>query len=373
MVKNEYRRALIMLRPNEQGYSGHVRLERRTLMGSMYFIVNTPDTSGELMAALVGSKNGEYFAANLGTLRRDGRGQAGLSYSYDPRNIGGHMLEDYQMIAVVRRAGDDCTLVLTGNVNGACEMTYPVVRDVVCALYTPVREPAQDLPAQPSTTNESTASARVITSTKAQPVMSKGIQMVRDMPQREIQEYTAPARIVVPETPAVPKTPIIPETLVVPEILVVPETPVIPEPLVILEPLAEVEPLVIPVPEVKEEYECEVATQTAAEELGIEISEPWTAAIESLRELFATQAAEAMPFEDDYVYVRAPMPEQSGYSHCMIGLRVRYGRVNSVRYALPSHFSVEQPAGLEDYIWMGGASVGWWVLTADPNTGAPEA
>ena len=86
MIKNDYRRALIMLRPNVQGYSGHVRLERRTLMGSMYFIVNTPDSLGQLQAALVGKNNGEYFAITLGTLRRDGRGQANLAYSFDPRD-----------------------------------------------------------------------------------------------------------------------------------------------------------------------------------------------------------------------------------------------------------------------------------------------
>ena len=33
MMRNDYRRALILLRGNAPGYSGHVRLERRTLMG----------------------------------------------------------------------------------------------------------------------------------------------------------------------------------------------------------------------------------------------------------------------------------------------------------------------------------------------------
>ena len=35
MMRNDYRRALILLRSNAASYSGHVRLERRTLMGSM--------------------------------------------------------------------------------------------------------------------------------------------------------------------------------------------------------------------------------------------------------------------------------------------------------------------------------------------------
>lgn len=37
MIRNDYRRALIMLRALEKGYSGHVRLERRTLRGNMQF------------------------------------------------------------------------------------------------------------------------------------------------------------------------------------------------------------------------------------------------------------------------------------------------------------------------------------------------
>ena len=39
MVRNDYRRSLIMLRAHEPGYSGHVRLERRVMMGTMNFIV----------------------------------------------------------------------------------------------------------------------------------------------------------------------------------------------------------------------------------------------------------------------------------------------------------------------------------------------
>ena len=53
MNKNEYRRAFIMLRPALTGYSGHVRLERRTMTGSMYFIVSAPGEG--LNAALVGA------------------------------------------------------------------------------------------------------------------------------------------------------------------------------------------------------------------------------------------------------------------------------------------------------------------------------
>ena len=73
MVKNDYRRSLIMFRSHAQGYSGHVRLERRTLMGSMFFVVNAPGGTGTLCATLVcRDARGAYFAAKLGELRRDG-------------------------------------------------------------------------------------------------------------------------------------------------------------------------------------------------------------------------------------------------------------------------------------------------------------
>ena len=45
MAKNDYRRSLIMLRAHERGYSGHVRLEHRVMMGSMYFTVSEKNAS----------------------------------------------------------------------------------------------------------------------------------------------------------------------------------------------------------------------------------------------------------------------------------------------------------------------------------------
>ena len=54
MMRNDYRRTLILLRSNAPGYSGHVRLERRTLMGTMYFLVQSPSDCATLRAARVG-------------------------------------------------------------------------------------------------------------------------------------------------------------------------------------------------------------------------------------------------------------------------------------------------------------------------------
>ena len=135
MLRNDYRRALIMFRSLEQGFSGHARLERRTLMGTLCLTACAPGALA-LRAALVGRRGNDYFAAPLGTLRRDSRGQHSLIASFDPRNIEGRELEEYQLLVVVD-AGDPCHLVLSGNVCGSVQMDWERVRRAACALFLP--------------------------------------------------------------------------------------------------------------------------------------------------------------------------------------------------------------------------------------------
>ena len=142
MMRNDYRRALILLRSNASSYSGHVRLERRTLMGSMYFVVQAPEAAENLRAALVGRDRSGYFACALGQFKRDSRGQAVLSYSFDPRNLCGRELEQYQLVAVVR---GDCEIVLSGNVSGSAELNWAQVRSAVGALCGAEEDAPQDM------------------------------------------------------------------------------------------------------------------------------------------------------------------------------------------------------------------------------------
>ena len=135
MLRNDYRRALIMFRSLEQGFSGHARLERRTLMGTLCLTACAPGALA-LRAALVGRRGNDYFAAPLGALRRDSRGQYSLIASFDPRNIEGRELEEYQLLVVVD-AGDPCHLVLSGNVCGSVQMDWERVRRAACALFLP--------------------------------------------------------------------------------------------------------------------------------------------------------------------------------------------------------------------------------------------
>lgn len=147
MMRNDYRRALILLRSSAQGYSGHVRLERRTLTGSMYFLLQAPSGCETLRVGLVGEKRGAYYACALGEAQRNARGQAVLSYSFDPRNLCDHALEDYQLIAVSCAGGADCEIVLYGNVAGHAQLNWERAREALCALYAQAEgENVQQLP-----------------------------------------------------------------------------------------------------------------------------------------------------------------------------------------------------------------------------------
>ena len=147
MQKNEYRRALIMLRSLLNGYSGHARLEVRTLTGNLNIRATLPPGAQSVRAALVGKRSALYFAYPIGNLRRDMRGQAGLSYNFDPRDIGGRPLESYSLLALVTINDGACQLALVGNLNGSTENDWARVRDVVCALYAPEPRPEDLIPA----------------------------------------------------------------------------------------------------------------------------------------------------------------------------------------------------------------------------------
>ena len=81
--------------------------------------------------------------------------------------------------------------------------------------------------------------------------------------------------------------------------------------------------------------------------------------------LFQTSPAMTIAPDGDYVYVSAPMPEQSGYDSCAAGVRARDGKITGVSYALPALYSPQPPAGLEDYVWTGDNSRGWWKREVD--------
>ena len=299
MMRNDYRRALILLRSNASSYSGHVRLERRTLMGSMYFVVQAPEAAENLRATLVGRDRSGYFACTLGQFKRDSRGQAVLSYSFDPRNLCGRELEQYQLVAVVR---GNCEIVLSGNLSGSAELNWAQVRAAVCAFYgapeeKEIEEAGEECEAEEET-EESCAEEL--------------------LPGHEAEEE---------------------------------------------EPEAE---------EGKAEEDgeaAESAAQTALAVLGADLSLPWPEEISALRELFERRCAIKDAPDDGFTYVSAPMPEGCGYAACLAGVRCEAGAPVAVRYALPSAWETEPPAGLEDAAWVGDNNSGWWVTHIDLHGG----
>ena len=352
MIRNEYRRAFIMLRAVMQGYGGHVRLERRTLTGSMYFIITAPQGVGELSAALVGQQDGAYYAAPIGALSRDRRGQLSLAWQFDPRSIEGRPLEAYPWVAVVATGGP-CALALTGNVEGSRAMDAEAMARAACALFAPAPGPAADLPeatpdpVEPPGAPESGPEAqdqgdvRVYTLTRARLCCA-------DRPADPTPKAPAPQ----PEAPAAQPEPTIPQ-------------PTSPQP----EPEAPQPESEAPQSEAPATLPDSLAPQpeaspfvTAARRLGLDITTPWPGAAEPLRRLFATQAPASDAPEDGYASVRAPMPDGSGYPESLVGLVAEGGQTTGMRYALPGRRAPEPPAGLESYRWFPAeGEEGFWV------------
>lgn len=486
MLKNDYRRALIMLRPIRQGLSGHVRLERRTLMGSMQFTVNGVASGSELHAALIGHPGGRYVGAKLGAFGGDRYGQVGLTVKFDPRNIQSYELEQYDLICVVQVGkGGVAEPVLTGNLSGSVEVDWGKVLEVARTLYKPARavaRPVTDLPAA-----QQAQAPPAVPTGKAEPALSA---VLPDLAQAAAADLTpadgdapAPQQAVLtlgagaakatepgekviatferlkslkfpgtggvaketaptpaqaapeaaqPQSLAPEAEPVAPEA-VQPELIEYspPETePVAPEaapsPAPEAEPAApqeaaQPEPAESPVPEAApaapeaaqpelapspapkpdvfdtparypeatelpqpdasaapeqapEAAPCEPEAKaaeppTAGSLLALDICLAWPPLIEPLRSLFIGQPAE-MPFDSPgYVFVRAPLPAETGLTHCMVGICCRNRRPRGVCYAIPSTFDIETPPGLEGYSWRGDCRAGYWVIWQDAESG----
>ena len=367
MNRNEYRRAFIMLRAAAQGYGGHVRLERRTLTGSMYFIVNAPEGGGPLRAALAGQRDGQYYATPLGTLSRDRRGQLTLAWQFDPRSIEGRPLEAYAWVAVVE-AGDACRVVLTGNVEGARDLDPVQLERAVCALFAGERPPAADLPEPraeaPATAQEAAeppeaaqsdvkiytgSRTRVYTRLPAPAQAPDGSEPADTAPTPVPDPDPGPANEPMPDANGAPC-----EAMPAADSASCPvATPCAPGAAVVeMTPAASPEAEAPRVP----------VSRTAARALGLDITRPWPTSAEPLRRLFATQSPAAAAPDAEYVYVSAPMPRGSGFGNSLAGLKAEGGQITGLRYALPARYAPLPPAGLEGYRWLGGGGDGWWVL-----------
>ena len=393
MMKNDYRRSLIMLRALERGYSGHVRLEHRTLTGSMVFVVTAP-SGGTLCAALVRwNSRGEYAAAQLGELRRDSRGQATLAYSFDPRCIDGHPLSDYSLIAVTDRVGRRCDMVLAGNLNGSRETDWNQARIAACSACAMADEPAFDLPVRPGV-----RPARPNYDDQATTLPDDVLVEPGDTP------TTLPDNVFVEpdDTPTTLPDDVLVEpddapTALPDDVLVEPDD--VPTTLpddVLVEP--DDAPTALP-DDIPVETDEQIPVETPSDESTDGSAAPlfpapddsagaipaasygdadtnalnpalvWPGESEGLRSYFAGENYSVDAPDDGYLYVEAPMPEESGYDSLRIGVHPENGVPESVAYALPGRFSAEPPEGLEDYEWSGDGERGWWVAYLDAASG----
>ena len=341
MLRNDYRRALIMFRSLEQGYSGHARLERRTLMGTLCLTACAPGAAA-LCAALAGRRGNDYFAAPLGVLRRDSRGQYSLIASFDPRNIEGRELEEYQLLVIVD-AGDPCRLVLSGNVCGSVQMDWERVRRAACALFLPGANAragrsaeGQPLPAAEPSPDNAYADAPA-----AEPPSDNAFADVpaaepspdnayADAPAAEPSSDNAYA-----DAPAAEPSP---------------DNSFADAPAV--EPSSDAPPAATP-----------------AEERPLDLSRPWPQPFEAVRALFSGGEWMEEPPLAGYAFVRAPLTDSSAAPWVAVGVRAEDGVPAQVVYAFPADEDETPPAGLEDCIRFSGARE-WW-LRFEPAQDAP--
>ena len=310
MNRNEYRRAFIMLRPALAGWQGHARLERRVMTGSLYFIVTAPAQRGPAAACLAGQRGSETYAASLGALKPDSRGQLTLACTFDPRNIDGRPLEAYQKLVVADLGG--CRVALTGNVDGAWPMDEARLRDAVCALY---REdaPAADLP-EPGE--------------------------VLPPPMKETEPAAPPAE----DAPPIQEAPPAEEEILAEE----EETTVDPEP-------SDPSP-----------GSTRIFTRMAAGAASVpsaEETEPQPEPTHWRAEASVDRSSPCgLPLADGYTYLRAPLPAACGCGYCLLGVKLEGDRVSAARVAVPGAYADRPPEGLEGSVWVGvGSGAGYWV------------
>ena len=380
-----------MLRPAASGWSGHVRLERRTMTGSMYFIVPNRSSGGTLSAALVGQRGGEYYAAPLGALRPDSRGQMTLALNFDPRLIDGRPLEAYPLIAVAETGPDGCRVVLTGNVDGAHPMDDASVQQAVCRRLAP-EAPAADLPDPDDPPAQGEAPS------PAAPAMAEAPPAIIAVEAAETAEVTGPVEAVAPTAPTTATETAAATSAPAERVMAPLEPAIIPEAAVPIEPLDATEAAMTAGPDVPA---ASPTAPDAAEEAG-ETPGPQAepaAGLPSTTRIYtrmrrsgtrqatpalptegvpgsasdaATEALPAgtvpcaMPLEDGYAYIRAPLPTAWGAGYALVGIRREGGRSASVRVALPGSWSPQPPEGLSGSVWIGagdGSGAGYWVTT----------
>lgn len=370
MLKNDFRRSLILLRPLRRGMSGHVRLERRTLQASMRFTVQGA-AQGRLHALLLAQGPQGCTVYKLGALTTDSRGQSGLTATFDPRNIQGLDLNQYTLVVLVDD-GAAPEMVLSGLVNGSKEIDWAAATQAAIGPYQKGIAPGVEAVQAVRAEAEEDAAAEIAEDVQAVQEVEIAARQGRcccdEGEEAAAVEAVQAAREELAETAE--------EAENAAEALAAEADTLQAEVEQGAEEEAEaVEEAPVRSTQAEAEDEAEAEPETAAQPplawalLELDMTLAWPEEIAALKPLFQqNQATDSFALED-FVFVDAPLPAEEGAGgQCAIGLRARDGAPVSVCYALPGPYALEPPPGLEGYQYLGG----WWytVLEAQPEANA---
>ncbi len=406
MVRNDYRRALIMMRSLRAGVSGYVRLERRTLIGTMQFTVTGARERETLYALLLYQLNGLWYAQPLGQLGLIRYGQSGLVYRFDPRDIEGRALEDYTLVAVASLSDEGvCDLVLAGFLNGSRVVDWPQVRQAICESFAVNRVSERPLPEPmgapiPPIAAPSPGDAVTLPTDKDEYPVEDGagdaVTLPTDKDEYPVEDGAGGAVMLPTDKDEYPVEDGAGDAVTLPtdrderpvEEKASGQTEAAPEESrPTAAEAAEATQTEAAQPEAAESHAIgdnfdipararhdafdtparlgqrdTITAGQAAAELDMNVETPWPDCIEPLRALFKTRPS-CRPFEaEGFVLIKAPIAEATGVDHCIAGLSCAQGKAQSVLYGIPARYTPEPPPGLEGYSWQGDTNSGYWVI-----------
>lgn len=417
MNKNDYRRALIMLRSLRVGVSGYVRLERRTLIGTLHFTVNGVQEDGSLHAVLLYRQGGSWYGVRVGDLATPRYGQTGLVWKFDPRNIEGRTLEQYDLAAIIEIRSGVCDLLLCGHLNGSVDADMSQIREVSCRLFTATRisgnpiaaieekddfspvstdfsasdligesvsqdisslqaectgvcPPSENGGSSPEPPAEASAASTADISVETDSKSTESLNAAStseasvdscelDMPAKTeaLSFHSAPSSVSVSDMIESDEidTPAGDQTLQNPS-----ESSV-----TSVASSIELDELDTPAQGAMTllDSPSKQAPTSAGDLLALtDRDSPWPRCIASLKKLFFSSEP-VTPFDaQGYVFIQAPLPENADSDFCVVGLYCEDGVPSRVCYALPAAYAPEPPIGLEGYVWRGDSNAGYWTI-----------
>lgn len=342
MEKNEYRREFILLRQlsNQQG-TGFVRLEKRTLKGSLQYTVAGCDRfpAGSVRGFLAMPKNSTntWQVLDTGALLFDNRNQGGLLFEFDPRNVGGVPFDTWQAVGVLIRQGDG-SLVILGNAINRGKPDWTAIQNAVAA---PVAAPPPT-PAQPTPPSQS------MQTPESEQILESSLELVEEesLNKWASEEELPPEEEILGDTFAFPRDD---------------------SAQVMSASSADFES----VRHLLQAPRRSARIQTEDDSKPI-VFVGASLALKERVESAPTFEPFASPLPSDlegFRFYRIDMPIESGVAYCGIGIKTLDHVAHTVCYAIPGAKALFPPPGLEGYTYEQGQDQGYWILFTDAMTG----